>query len=261
MELGLSGRTAIVTGASRGIGRACSRSLLGEGVNLCAVARDHDLLRSLVDESGAPERCLTVSADLATRAGCETAVAACLAEFGTVDILVNCAGAAQQADVLDVERAVIDDGLALKFHGYLTMSQLVAPGMSQRWWGRIVNIAGAAGTSPTAVNLPTSIANAAVLNMTRSLSDALAQFGVLVNAVCPGATRTDRARRLKLAEAAATGRDVDELLDEAAAAYPARRMAEPDEIARVVTFLASDACSYLFASALYMDGGVRRATP
>jgi NAD(P)-dependent dehydrogenase (short-subunit alcohol dehydrogenase family) len=222
------------------------------------VARNTELLATVGGPNG---HVLPVSVDLSTGEGCDMAVARCLDHFGAVDILVNCAGSAQQGPVLELTRETIDDGLALKFHGYMRMAQLVAPSMVERGWGRIVNIAGGAGTSPTATNLPTSIANIAVLNLTRALSDELSHSGVLVNAVCPGMTRTDRARRLKLAESQATGRDVDELLDEVAAATPAGRMAEPEEVARVVAFLASDACSYVFASAIYMDGGTRRSTP
>lgn len=258
VDLGLADRIAIVTGASRGIGRACAELLLAEGAQVVAVARDP---QRLAEVGGGSDRVLAVSADLSTEQGCQRAVAACLQRFGRADILVNNAGSAQQGAVLEISRATIDDGLALKFHGYLRMSQLVASSMMEHGWGRIVNIAGGAGTSPTATNLPTSVANIAVLNLTRSLSDQLARFGVLVNAICPGMTRTDRARRLKSAEAQTTGRDVDELLDELAAAFPAGRMAEPEEVARMAVFLASDACSYLFASSLYMDGGVRRSTP
>lgn len=258
MDLGLVGRTAIVTGASRGIGRACADVLLAEGAQICAVGRDPELLATV---GGGRGQVLPVSADLSTEAGCQASVAACLDRFGAVDILVNCAGSAQQGPVLDLTRSTIDDGLALKFHGYMRMAQLVAPSMVSAGWGRIINIAGGAGTSPTATNLPTSIANIAVMNLTRGLSDELSRSGILVNVICPGLTRTDRARNLKLAESQATGRGVDELLDEHAATTPARRIAEPEEVARVVAFLASEACSYVHASAIYMDGGSRRSTP
>lgn len=259
MDLGITGRAAIVTGGSKGIGRACVETLLAEGVSVCAVNRDIGPLAALVASSGG--RLVAVSCDLTDVDDCDRAVQACLDAFGAVDILVNCAGSAGMGNVLDLPTSAIDDALALKLHGYLRMAQRVAPSMKERGWGRIVNIAGSAGTSPTADNLPTSLANIAVHNLTRALSDELTPSGVLVNLVAPGLTLTDRALSLFEAAAQDKGRPASELVAAAGAALPMGRAAEPAEVARVVAFLASDACSYVQASTLYMDGGARRATP
>lgn len=259
MDLGLQGRRAIVTGGSRGIGRACAIELAREGASVCIAGRNRDALAEARKATGAPA--VTVEADLSTQEGCERAVSACLGAFGGVDILVNSAGAARMKGVLDLPVDVIDEALRLKLYGYLRMSQLVAPHMKEQGWGRIVNIAGGAGTSPTAGNMPTSLANIGVLNVTRALSDALAPHGVLVNTICPGLTNTDRARDLARARAQREGRDLEEIVAEMGAAVPAGRMAEPEEVARVAAFLASDACSYVHGTAIYMDGGARRATP
>jgi NAD(P)-dependent dehydrogenase (short-subunit alcohol dehydrogenase family) len=259
MELGIAGRTALVTGASRGIGRACAQALLGEGASVFAVARDARRLAELGDGHSATHG--FHATDLSTDEGCGAAISACVERFGGVDILVNCAGAATMGNVLSLSREQIDSALRLKFHGYLRLAQLAAPFMKAQGWGRIVNVAGSAGTSPTAENLPTSLANIAVLNATRALSDELAPHGVLVNVVCPGLTLNDRAVDLFRVQALAQQRPVEELIAEAGEALPAGRPAEAREIASVVCFLASDACSYLFGSALYLDGGGRRATP
>ncbi|MSP23082.1 MAG: SDR family NAD(P)-dependent oxidoreductase [Dehalococcoidia bacterium] len=262
MELGLLGKVALVTGGSRGIGLACALELARDGADVCVVARDQELLTTAVTRlTSLGVRAAAVVADLSTEAGCAAAVAACEATLGPADILINCAGAARQLPVLDLPVSMIEEALDLKLFGYLRLSQLVAPGMRARGWGRIVNIAGGAGTSPTAGNLPTSLANIGVLNMTHALSDALAGDGVLVNVICPGVTDTDRARDLQAAAAAARGIEVEQAIAEAGARLPAGRIAHPEEIARVATFLASEACSYVFASAVYMDGGARRATP
>ena len=263
MELGLSGKTAIVTGGSRGIGRACAIELAREGANVLAVALHEEGLRPAVvaiDAAGAG-RVASVAVDLSSEEGCRAAVTACVRDFGGVDVLINCAGAAQGSPVLDLPTELIDDALGLKLYGYLRMAQLAIPHMRERGWGRIVNIAGGAGASPTAGNLPTSLANIGVLNMTRALSDAIAGDGILVNTVCPGLTDTDRARELQQARAEREGRPIEELLDEAGRHLPAGRIAQPEEIARVATFLASDACSYVHGSSIYMDGGARRGTP
>jgi NAD(P)-dependent dehydrogenase (short-subunit alcohol dehydrogenase family) len=262
VDLGLTGKVAIVTGGSRGIGRACAVELAREGVSVCVVARDEARLREAVaaiEALGA--RGAYASADLATAEGCEVAVARCVEAFGGVDILVNVAGAAGGGNVLDLPISTIEEALALKSFGYLRMSQLVVPHMRARGWGRIVNIAGGAGTSPAAGNLPTSLANIVVLNATRALSDTVSADGILVNTICPGITETDRGRELQTAFAHQRGISVEEALAEAGRRVPAGRIAQPEEIARVAAFLASEACSYVHGSAIYMDGGARRGIP
>lgn len=259
MDFGLIGRVALVTGGTRGIGRATVEVLAAEGASVFAVGRDPALVAAL--EGHPSGRVGAVSADLSTDDGCAGAVEACRARFGDADVLVNCAGSAGTGNVLGLSRADIDSALGLKFHGYLRMSQLVAPGMRARGWGRIVNVAGSAGTSPTAGNLPTSLANIAVYNATRALSDELADSGVLVNIVSPGLTLTDRARDLFRAQVGDDPAAVEDAIADAARTLPAKRAATADDVAHVIAFLASDACRYVFASALYMDGGARRATP
>jgi NAD(P)-dependent dehydrogenase (short-subunit alcohol dehydrogenase family) len=262
MDLGLTGKVALVTGGSSGIGRACAIELAREGASVCIVARDRARLEeaaAAIKESGASVA--AVSADLSTADGCSEAFAGCVGAFGRVDILVNSAGAARQANVLSLDPPLITEALELKLYGYLRLSQLVIPGMRERGWGRIVNIAGGAGASPTANNLPVSFANVTVLNMTRALSDAVAADGILVNTICPGLTDTPRARSVQALRAEREGRAVEELLAESGKTLPAGRIARPEEIARMACFLASEACSYVHASSIYMDGGSRRSTP
>ena len=262
MDLGLKGKRAIVTGGSRGIGRCCALGLAREGARVCVTARTRPLLeeaRLEIDRAGGEG--WLVAGDLTTLEGCRRVVDETARRWDGVDILVNCAGAARMADILELPTEVIDEGLGLKSYGYLRMAQLVIPHMKRNRWGRIVNIAGGAGTSPTRANLPLSVANIAVLNMTRALSDAVSGDGILVNTICPGLTKTQRARDLQRARAEEEGRSVDELLARIGRGLPARRLAEPEEIADMVVFLASEPCSYLFGSSLYMDGGERRGTP
>jgi len=141
------------------------------------------------------------------------------------------------------------------------MAQLVIPHMKKNGWGRIVNIAGGAGASPARGNMPTSFANITVLNTTRALSDAVSGEGILVNAICPGTTNTQRTRDRLQARADKEGKSVNDLLKEEGRKVPAGRVAEPEEIARVACFLCSEANSYMFGSSIYMDGGSRRGTP
>jgi NAD(P)-dependent dehydrogenase (short-subunit alcohol dehydrogenase family) len=268
MDLGLTEKRALVTGASSGIGRACAVELAREGARVCAVARDQRRLADVVDEmQKLGSDAFYVSADLSTESGCREAIRAIAERWGGIDVLVNVAGAAQNSHVLDeLTPAVIDDALGLKLYSYLRLSQMAFPYMSAQSWGRIVNIAGAAGTGPMATNLPASFANVTILNLTRALSDAGARDGILVNAICPGLTNTPRTRehRRKAAEKSGTpvvDAEIEAEISRAARALPAGRWCEPEEVARVTCFLASEACSYVQASALYMDGGARRVTP
>ncbi|MEE9275662.1 MAG: SDR family oxidoreductase, partial [bacterium] len=169
--------------------------------------------------------------------------------------------AAKGADVLDIDTEFFDHALGLKTYGYLRLAQLVVPHMKKNGWGRIINIAGGAGATPARGNLPTSFANITVLNMTRGLSDAVTPDGIIVNTVCPGGTNTQRARDMAQAAADKQGKSVEEVIKERSARIPAGRMAEPEEVANMVCFLASEANSYSFGTSIYMDGGARRGTP
>ncbi len=262
MDFGFKGKRAIVTGGSRGIGRACALELAREGAKVCVTARDERLLESVVNDlNTVGGEGMFVSADLTSIDGCKRVVDAAADKFGGVDILINTAGAAQGSDVLDLDTELLSEALSLKTYCYLRMAQLVIPHMKKNGWGRIVNIAGGAGTSPARGNLPTSFANITVLNATRALSDAVSGEGILVNAICPGTTNTQRTRDRLQARADMEGKSIDDLLKEEGRKAPAGRVAEPDEIARVACFLCSEANSYMFGSSIYLDGGSRRGTP
>ena len=262
MEFGLKGKRAIVTGGSGGIGRACALELAREGAKVCVTARGERLLESVVNGlNTAGGVGMFVCADLTSIDGSKRVVDAAAEKFGGVDILINTAGAAQGSDVLDLDTELLSEALGLKTYGYLRMAQLVIPHMKKNGWGRIVNIAGGAGASPARDNLPTSFANITVLNTTRALSDAVSGEGILVNAICPGTTNTQRTRDRLQARADKEGKSVDDLLKEEGRKVPAGRVAEPEEIARVACFLCSEANSYMFGSSIYMDGGSRRGTP
>jgi NAD(P)-dependent dehydrogenase (short-subunit alcohol dehydrogenase family) len=262
MDLGLKGKVALVTGGSSGIGRSCAIELAHEGAVVCFVGRDRERLaetQRMIEAVGGTG--FGVAADLSTEEGCRQAFDACMEHFGTVDVLVNNAGSAQRASVLDMPVSVLQHGIELKLYGALRMSQLVIPVMRQKRWGRIVNVAGAAGTSPTADGMAASLANVGMLNLSRALTDEVAGDNILVNSVCPGGTNTPRAHARYRARAEREGLTMEQVVADEGKHLPAGRICEPEDVAHVVCFLASEPCSYVQASALYMDGGARRSTP
>ena len=262
MDLNIKDKVAIITGGSRGIGLACAIELAKEGAKIVIAAQSEKNLKNAINIiQEYTSDCIYVSADLSKEAGCKDVTDQAIHAFGTVDILINNVGAANEENVLTLNRKNIEGAANLKTYSYLTMSQLVIPYMQKKQWGRIVNIAGGAGTSPNAYNLPLSFANAAVLNMTRALSNQVSRDNILVNVICPGATNTDRARELIKGRMTSKEDNIEEAILQLGNSLPARRIAEPEEIAKMATFLSSNACTYVFGSSIYMDGGSRKATP
>ncbi len=260
MDLGIAGRVAIVTGGSRGIGRAVAERLCREGAHVAVCARNRD---SLADTQRALEalgagRVLTVAADLTEPAAAERVVEAAAA-WGRIDILVNNAGAARGLpfDELTHERWL--ENLQLKLFGYLRMARLALPHLRKNGWGRIVNIAGVAGLQPSALAMPVGLNNAGILNVMKALSDAEATNNILVTTVCPGPILTERQTTLLQDAARTKGIPVEAAQREATAAIPLRRMGRPEEVADAVAFLASERASYITGSLVIVDGGLHRS--
>jgi len=261
MDLGIEGRVAIVTGGSRGIGRAVAERLCREGAHVAVCARNRDSLaeaQRAIEAVGAG-RVLTVEADLTDPAAAGRVVDAAVAAWGRIDILVNNAGAARGLpfDELTHERWM--ENLQLKLFGYLRMARLVLPHLRKNGWGRIVNIAGVAGLQPSALAMPVGLNNAGILNVMKALSDAEAANNILVTTVCPGPILTERQTTLLQDAARAKGTTVEAAQREATAAIPLRRMGRPEEVADVVAFLASERASYITGSLVIVDGGLHRS--
>jgi 3-oxoacyl-[acyl-carrier protein] reductase/bacilysin biosynthesis oxidoreductase BacG len=261
MDLGIAGRVAIVTGGSRGIGRAVAERLCREGAHVAVCARNQG---SLADAQRAIEavgtgRVLTVEADLTEPEAAGRVVDAAVAAWGRIDILVNNAGAARGLpfDELTHERWL--ENMQLKLFGYLRMARLVLPHLRKNGWGRIVNIAGVAGLQPSAVAMPVGLNNAGILNVMKALSDAEAANNILVTTVCPGPILTERQTTLLQDAARAKGTTIEAAQREATTAIPLRRMGRPEEVADAVAFLASERASYITGSLVIVDGGLHRS--
>jgi NAD(P)-dependent dehydrogenase (short-subunit alcohol dehydrogenase family) len=259
VELGLSGRVALVTGGSKGIGRACAAGLAAEGCRVALCARGREALeRSAGELAGKGAEVLTVAADLAEADAAGRVVAATLARFGRLDILVNNAGAIRGGDFLGTPAEQWADDWRLKLLGYVRMVQAALPPMRARRWGRIVNVIGSAARNPTPDYMAGGIANAGLVNWTRALADLGAPDQILVTAVSPGATATERWDTLVAQRARAQGKAPEELRAELERAQPLGRIGRPEDVADLVVFLASERAGFLTGISITVDGGASR---
>ncbi len=259
MELGLQGRVVLVTGGSKGIGRACAAGLAAEGCRLALCARGAEGLARVAAELGAKgAEVLTVAADLAEAGSAGRVVEATVARFGRLDVLVNNAGAIRGGDFLGTPAEQWAEDWRLKLLGYTRMAQAVLPHMRARRWGRIINIIGAAARNPTPDYMAGGIANAGLINFTRALADLGAPDQILVTAVSPGATATERWDGLVAQRALAQGRSAEELRRELEGKQPLGRIGRPENVADLVVFLASERASFITGISITVDGGASR---
>ena len=264
MDLELAGKAAIVTGGSRGIGKAIVRALAQEGVDVAIAARTQAPLEAaaadLAAETG--QRIVPVVADTGSTPAVEAMVAAAVGRLGRLDILVNNAarpgGGPGPAPPLEgVTDAAFAEEMNTKVLGYLRCARAAAPHLKENGWGRIINISGlAARQSGTAIG---SMRNVAVAALTKNLADELGPYGVNVTVVHPGLTWTERMPALLEWRAAEQGVSVEEARAAAAQGNAVRRIIDASEIAHVVAFLASPKSVAIQGDAIAAGGGVGRA--
>jgi len=255
LDLQLAGKVAIVTGASRGIGRAIAQTLAAEGMRLILAARSGDLLDDLA--ASLDTDCLVQAVDLRASDAPEAVVAAAVAQFGQLDLLVNNAGATTRGDFLSLTDASWEDGFALKFYGAMRCSRAAWPHLRARR-GSIVNIVGVGGRTGSAEFAIGGAVNAALLNLTKVLADRGVRDEVRVNAINPGSIRTDRLQIRLDRFAAEQGVDAAAAAALMAQAQGVARFGDPAEIARAVAFLASPQAAYCQGAILDIDGGQTR---
>ncbi len=260
MNLELTDKVVLVTGASRGIGRAVALGMAAEGARVVLVARDKAALDTLAAEARARSKsdAVAIGADLSQLTEVERVVAEARRACGRLDVLVNNAGAIRGGAFLDIPDAQWLGDWSLKLMGYIRMARAVFPIMKAQGGGRIINVTGAAARNPTAVYLTGGAANAALTNFTKGLADLGAECGILVTAVSPAATRTERWDQLMEQQAKASGKTVDEMRAAAQAPYKLGRIATPEDIADIVCFLASARASFITGISITVDGGATR---
>jgi 3-oxoacyl-[acyl-carrier protein] reductase len=259
MDLGLDGKVALVTGGSRGIGRACAERLAREGCDVLIVARtagDLEEAAAAIRDAGRwrVEICAT---DLRSTQGCAAAIGALKHAFDRLDVLVNNAGATQSGDFFKLDDTVWEDGFALKFYSYVRLSRALWPLLKEAQ-GSVVNVIGGASKTPSANFMIGGAVNAAITNFTKALAELGLRDGVAVKAVHPGMTVTGRLESLLRQRAEAEGMDRDEYEQRELARAGLRRYSQPEDIANLVAFLASPVAQQVHGADVFIDGGATK---
>ena len=258
MDLGIKGRAAIVTGASRGIGRETARQFLEEGVRVMICGRNAETVEKTRDELARKTggEVHAVVADMTKEADIAKLVDAAKQKFGAVDILINNAGQMYSGRFAAMTDTGLKEQFETKIFGFLRAIRLVYPIMKAQKWGRIVNIIGGAGKEPDPYMFGSGITNSGLLNITKSLSAEFGEDNVLVNAVCPGWVATNLWQR----NAQGLQQELQVKTEEEARRLAARknslnRFGKPEELANAIVFLCSERSSYITGVSLNLDGG------
>ncbi len=253
MDLGLKDKKVLITGGSKGIGLACARVFRAEGAHVAIVSRSQanlDAARKILGD------CYCIAADLTDAAAAASMVARVEKEFGALDVLVNSAGAARRTNADDLTPEAWHAGMDAKYFSYIHVIDPVVKRMAARGRGAIVNIIGNGGKLPSPTHLAGGAANAALMLATAGLAHAYAGKGVRVVGLNPGITNTDRVAEGMKAEAKRAGITEEEALKRATARLPLGRMAEPEEIADIAAFAASERGRFLMGANITVDGAI-----
>jgi 3-oxoacyl-[acyl-carrier protein] reductase len=265
MDLGLEGRACVITGASRGIGRATAARLLAAGARVLLVARGEEGLAEAADALGeawglgsGDDRLATLALDVTAADAGERARACVEERWGPVEVLVNNAGTSYHRPLEELEDGDWQGQWDLHVMASLRFMRATVPAMAERGWGRVVNVCSSSGKRPSLSNGAYSVTKAAQLSLSRVFADAYADGGVRVNAVAPGPVETSLWTGdggLADQAAAASGSSREEALAAAGERIPIGRLGTPDEVAAVVLFLCSEAAANVSGAAWSVDGG------
>lgn len=256
MQIRLDGRAALVTGGSKGLGRAIAEHFAEAGAAVALVARGAEALERAKAEIAArfpAARLAAIPADVATEGGCARAMREAEAALGPIDILVNNAGTSQRGPFLEVGDALWQADLDLKLFAAIRLTRAVWPGMQVRGWGRVINVLNTGAKAPPAGGAPTAVSRAAGMALTKVLAGEGAPHGILVNALLVGIIESDQWVRRHAADP--RGLSWEEWKRDAALGVPLGRLGRAEEFAALATFLASDAAGYVTGTAINVDGG------
>ncbi|MBI3653286.1 MAG: SDR family oxidoreductase [Acidobacteria bacterium] len=257
MDLGLQNKVAFVAAASRGLGRAVAEELAQEGASLIVCARGEKELQQACEaiHQNSSAEVFGVAADLSQAAALQRAIEQGLARFGRVDILVTNVGGPPAGRFENLSRENWEEATRLLLSSVLDLTRLLLPGMKERGWGRIVNITSIAAKQPVQNLILSNSLRAAVTGFAKTLAQEVAPYGVTVNNILPGYTRTERVEQLAQAMAEKEGVTPDDIRARWEAEIPMQRLGEVREFAALAAFLVSERASYITGSSIAVDGG------
>lgn len=260
MDLGLEGKNVLVTGGSLGIGRACARLFAEEGANLAITARNMETLETTASEieASTSARVVPLQGDMSVQADVDRVTGEGIEALGGIDVLVTCAGSSPGGLMEDLTDEQWYSSLNLKFMGYVRSMRAVLPHMRERGSGSIVLVIGNDGIKPSYWETTAGAANAAGINVAASMAEQYAPHGIRVNSVNPGPTNTGRWDGLEKAFARDKGITQEQAHRLAVASIPIGRIAEPEEVADLVVFLASERASFINGAHILIDGSQRK---
>ena len=257
MDLGLRGKIALVAASSKGLGRAVAEELAAEGAHLVMCARGKDTLEQTAESirQKAAVKVIAVAADVSDPNDAARVVKAAFDEFGRVDILVTNSGGPPSAPFESLTPEMWDAAARLLLKSAVELTRAVLPGMKERRWGRILNVTSIAAKQPIEGLMLSNSLRAAVIGFARTLANEVAPFGITVNNLLPGYTRTDRVQELARAAGGKAGGSSTDILAKWEKEIPMGRLGEPREFAALAAFLASERASYITGSSIAVDGG------
>jgi len=262
MEMGLKGRTAFVTGASRGIGKEIATALAAEGVNLGLFGRDLKRCNAAAAELGKKHprlRIAVIGLDLAERKAIKPAVEKAIKALGAVDILVNCAGGAYRGRLAEIPDELWETYFAVKPLGLIRMTRETMPYLKKSDQGRVINISGTRGREPHGVQVMSGPINLGTLSLTKAMANEFGPAGITVNAICPGSTDTGRWKELVAIRAKEHKISVKEAEKQLVGDVPLGRVVKTQDVADLAVFLASSRAAMISGVAINVDGGRSRA--
>jgi 3-oxoacyl-[acyl-carrier protein] reductase len=253
----LEGKVALVTGASQGIGFASAMALAKAGADVAIVARREDILLEARDKiiANSGSKVIAIPGDVGNPLCPQEAIR----QIGRIDILVNNAGGPKPGAFIEIDQTDWDHALTQNLQSMILFSKAAVPGMKAAGWGRIINIASTSAKEPIIGMVLSNATRAAVVAIAKTMSLELSGYGITINTVCPGPTYTDRAKYLIANRCQTESLTTEEVLTQIVANVPVGRMAQPEEIGIVVSFLASDLASYITGIVLPVDGGLTRS--
>jgi NAD(P)-dependent dehydrogenase (short-subunit alcohol dehydrogenase family) len=253
MEISLKGRSAIVTGGSKGIGFAIANRFASSGADVAIVARGREGLDAAVAKlkTATNSHVVGVQADVGKAEDVQRAYDEAMAAFGKLDIVVNNAGTSRAGPFEAMSDELLQEDLELKLFAAVRFTRLVIPQMKERKWGRIINVLNIGAKAPRAASAPTSVTRAAGMALTKALASEYAPFNILVNGLLVGLIDADQ----HVQKAKSRGVPLEEYKAGLAKDIPLGRFGRAEEFANMACFLASDAGSYVTGTAINIDGG------